>query len=71
MNDHGGIETERLVLRPLASRHAAALHEVFANNEAMRFWHEPPHRHADQNARDGATVHRRLGARVGAVLQAG
>ena len=48
MNDHGEIETERLLLRRLAPRHAEALHEMFANNEAMRFWHEPPHRHAEQ-----------------------
>ena len=48
MNDHDEIETERLLLRRLAPRHAEALHEMFADNEAMRFWHEPPHRHAEQ-----------------------
>lgn len=37
------IETERLVLRPLAMDDAASLHGVFTHPEAMRFWHTPPH----------------------------
>jgi RimJ/RimL family protein N-acetyltransferase/uncharacterized glyoxalase superfamily protein PhnB len=48
MNDHDEIETERLILRPLAPGHAGALHEIYADSAAMRFWHEPPHRHAEQ-----------------------
>jgi RimJ/RimL family protein N-acetyltransferase/catechol 2,3-dioxygenase-like lactoylglutathione lyase family enzyme len=48
MNDHDEIETERLLLRRLAPGHAGALHEIYADGAAMRFWHEPPHRHEDQ-----------------------
>ena len=48
MDDHGEIETERLVLRPLAMTDAEALHAIFTDPDAMRFWHEPPHKHADQ-----------------------
>jgi [ribosomal protein S5]-alanine N-acetyltransferase len=43
MNDHREIETERLVLRPLVPEHAEALHAIFADPKAMRFWQEPPH----------------------------
>jgi ribosomal-protein-alanine N-acetyltransferase len=48
MNDHAEIVTGRLILRPLAPEHAAALYEVHANPEAMRFWHAPTHKHADE-----------------------
>ena len=48
MNDHDEIETERLVLRPLAPGHVGALHDIYSDRAAMRFWHEPPHRHAEQ-----------------------
>jgi RimJ/RimL family protein N-acetyltransferase len=48
MNDHDEIETERLVLRPLAPGHVGALHDIYSDSAAMRFWHEPPHRHAEQ-----------------------
>jgi [ribosomal protein S5]-alanine N-acetyltransferase len=48
MNDHQEFATERLILRPLAPEHAAALHEFHADVEAMRFWHSPPHRHLDE-----------------------
>ena len=48
MDDHAEIATERLILRPLASEHAAALYEIHADPEAMRFWHAPPHKHLDE-----------------------
>jgi len=47
MNDHREIETERLVLRPLAPEHTEALHAIYADPEAMRFWQEPPHKGPD------------------------
>ena len=48
MDDHAEIATERLILRPLAPEHAAALYEIHADPEAMRFWHAPPHKHLDE-----------------------
>lgn len=48
MNDHSELATERLVLRPLAPGQAVALHEIYPDAEAMRFWHVPPHRHVDE-----------------------
>ena len=48
MDDHAEIATERLILRPLSLEHAAALYEIHADAEAMRFWHAPPHKHADE-----------------------
>jgi ribosomal-protein-alanine N-acetyltransferase len=48
MDDHAEIVTERLILRPLAPAHAAALYEIHANAEVMRFWHAPPHKLADE-----------------------
>ena len=44
MNHNVALQTERLILEPLANHHAPALFEVFSNLEAMRFWHAPPHR---------------------------
>ena len=43
MEGHREITTARLILRPLALEHAEALHPVFADPNAMHFWHEPPH----------------------------
>ena len=43
MRDLPDIETPRLTLRALAPEHAAALHDVFSNAEAMRFWHTARH----------------------------
>jgi RimJ/RimL family protein N-acetyltransferase len=43
MQGHPEIETERLILRPLAPEHAEALHPIYADPHAMRFWQEPPH----------------------------
>ena len=43
MNDHPRLATPRLVLEPVGLQHTQALHEVFADAEAMRFWHEAPH----------------------------
>jgi ribosomal-protein-alanine N-acetyltransferase len=43
MDGHPTLETPRLILRPLALEHADALNAIFADPEAMRFWHEPPH----------------------------
>jgi RimJ/RimL family protein N-acetyltransferase/uncharacterized glyoxalase superfamily protein PhnB len=43
MDDHRPIETKRLILRPVALEHAQALHAVFADPDAMRFWPEAPH----------------------------
>jgi RimJ/RimL family protein N-acetyltransferase/catechol 2,3-dioxygenase-like lactoylglutathione lyase family enzyme len=43
MHDHPELATERLVLRPLAPEHAAALYTIHTDAEAMRFWHDPPH----------------------------
>jgi RimJ/RimL family protein N-acetyltransferase/catechol 2,3-dioxygenase-like lactoylglutathione lyase family enzyme len=34
--------TERLWLAPLAARHADDLHELFADGEALRYWHHGP-----------------------------
>jgi [ribosomal protein S5]-alanine N-acetyltransferase len=51
MNDHRQIETARMLLRPLASEHGPALHEMFADPEAMRFWPSPPHRDLDETHR--------------------
>jgi RimJ/RimL family protein N-acetyltransferase/catechol 2,3-dioxygenase-like lactoylglutathione lyase family enzyme len=48
MHDHPVIETARLVLRPLAPEHAAALNHVLADPQAMRYWHEPSHRSVEQ-----------------------
>jgi RimJ/RimL family protein N-acetyltransferase/uncharacterized glyoxalase superfamily protein PhnB len=48
MHDHPVIETKRLLLRPLVSAHAAALHAVFSDPHATRFWHVPPHRDVDE-----------------------
>ncbi len=48
MDDCLEIATERLTLRPLALEHLAALHEIFADRQAMRFWHTPPHSHSDE-----------------------
>lgn len=50
MNDHPALETERLVLKPLAPAHAAALHKVYADPHAMRFWSTPPHRAIEETA---------------------
>jgi RimJ/RimL family protein N-acetyltransferase/catechol 2,3-dioxygenase-like lactoylglutathione lyase family enzyme len=44
MHDHPALETERLVLLPLSVEHARALHAVYADPRAMRFWHTPLHR---------------------------
>lgn len=44
MTGHPEIETERMTLRPLAARDAAALHEIYTDAEAMRYWHTPLHR---------------------------
>lgn len=43
MKDHDEIATERLLLSPLGQGHAASLHEILADAETTRFWHEPPH----------------------------
>jgi RimJ/RimL family protein N-acetyltransferase/uncharacterized glyoxalase superfamily protein PhnB len=37
------LHTQRLVLRPLTADDAPALHDAFADPEAMRYWMEPPH----------------------------
>jgi len=44
MHDRPALETERLVLQPLSEQHADALHAVYADPRAMRFWHTPLHR---------------------------
>jgi RimJ/RimL family protein N-acetyltransferase/predicted enzyme related to lactoylglutathione lyase len=36
------LETPRLWLAPLATDHAADLHELFGDGEAMRYWHHGP-----------------------------
>jgi [ribosomal protein S5]-alanine N-acetyltransferase len=51
MNDHREIETARMVLRPLAPEHGPALHEMFADPEAMRFWPSQPHPDVDETRR--------------------
>lgn len=51
MRDHPVIETERLLLRPLEPAHAAALHQVFADPQATRYWQAPPHRDVDVTRR--------------------
>ncbi|WP_315763587.1 GNAT family protein [Sphingomonas sp. Y38-1Y] len=38
------LRSERLVLRPREARDAEALHPLFADVEAMRYWSGPPHR---------------------------
>lgn len=50
MTDHPVLETERLILQPLAPAHAAALHQIYADPEAMRFWSTPPHRSVEETA---------------------
>lgn len=37
------IRTERLLLRPARPDDAAALHPIFADERAMRYWSTPPH----------------------------
>ncbi len=37
------VATERLVLRRFRSADAVALHRIFGDREAMRFWSTPPH----------------------------
>ena len=37
------ITTQRLILRPFRTEDAPALHVLFADPEAMRFWSTPPH----------------------------
>jgi RimJ/RimL family protein N-acetyltransferase/uncharacterized glyoxalase superfamily protein PhnB len=57
MDHHHDIETARLVLRPVAPEHAEALHGTYADPEAMRFWHSPPHADlAETRAMVGALV---------------
>jgi RimJ/RimL family protein N-acetyltransferase len=38
------IETERLILRPLMSYDAPAMHEMLSDAETMRYWSTLPHR---------------------------
>jgi len=82
MDDRSDIATERLALRPLALEHAAALHEMFADPEAMRFWHAPPSLHLDQTRavvaelrsgpqRAWALFHRSGGEAIGIVYYLG
>jgi len=48
MNDHREVGTDRLILRPVAPEHARALHSIFTDADAMRFWQEPPHRSVER-----------------------
>jgi [ribosomal protein S5]-alanine N-acetyltransferase len=43
MDNPATLETDRLVLSPLCPADAPALHAVFAQPEAMRFWTPPGH----------------------------
>lgn len=38
------LTTEHLVLRPLVTADADALHAVFSDEQTMRYWSSPPHR---------------------------
>jgi RimJ/RimL family protein N-acetyltransferase/catechol 2,3-dioxygenase-like lactoylglutathione lyase family enzyme len=49
--DGESLVTERLMLRPLAPEHAAALHAIYADPEVMRFWHTPPHQGGTETER--------------------
>jgi RimJ/RimL family protein N-acetyltransferase/predicted enzyme related to lactoylglutathione lyase len=40
-SDPPGLETERLWLAPLGAGHAADLHELFGDPEALTWWHHP------------------------------
>ncbi len=39
----GGVARVRVTLRPFRDADAEALHPIFADPEAMRFWSTPPH----------------------------
>jgi [ribosomal protein S5]-alanine N-acetyltransferase len=41
------LETARLLVRPWTENDAAAMHVIFSDLEAMRFWNTPPSRSAD------------------------
>ncbi len=45
------LRTERLRLRAASPADAAALHRVFTDPEAMRYWSRPPHRALEETTR--------------------
>ncbi len=50
------IETTRLTLRALAVTDAAALHPVFRDTVAMRYWHKLPHKEVSETAAELAAM---------------
>lgn len=42
------IQTERLLLRPLVQADMSALHRIFSDTQAMRYWSKPPFENTEQ-----------------------
>jgi RimJ/RimL family protein N-acetyltransferase len=61
------LRTARTDLRAISLDDLAALHEVFSDPEAMRYWSSPPHRDERETRELIASIDR--GQRAGSVLQ--